>query len=128
MYKIVKSIIKILLFLICFNISAEQDLSGQSDIVEAESVDNLSTEDKTTSLSEDQVLAEELDTEVQLNFDDDASLPIDIMLVLDNSGSMKKNDPNFLATEAIKEFISQKMKILVSELLFLTGKPNFKYL
>ena len=55
MYKIVKSIIKILLFLICFNISAEQDLSGQSDIVEAESVDNLSTEDKTTSLSEDQV-------------------------------------------------------------------------
>ena len=85
MYKIVKSIIKILLFLICFNISAEQDLSGQSDIVEAESVDNLSTEDKTTSLSEDQVFAEELDTEVQLNSDDDASLPIDIMLVLDNS-------------------------------------------
>ena len=94
MYKVVKSIIKILLFLICFNISAEQDLSGQSDIVEAESVDNLSTEDKTTSLSEDQVLAEELDTEVQLNSDDGTSLPIDIMLVLDNSGSMKKNDPN----------------------------------
>ena len=64
MYKIVKSIIKILLFLICFNISAEQDLSGQSDIVEAESVDNLSTEDKTTSLSEDQVLAEEFMTNI----------------------------------------------------------------
>ena len=126
MYKIVKSIIKILLFLICFNISAEQDLSGQSDIVEAESVDNLSTEDKTTSLSEDQVLAEELDTEVQLNFDDGASLPIDIMLVLDNSGSMKKNDPNFLVTEAIKEFISQKNENTRVGIIIFDGKAQLK--
>ncbi len=126
MYKIVKSIIKILLFLICFNISAEQDLSGQSDIVEAESVDNLSTEDKTTSLSEDQVLAEELDTEVQLNSDDDASLPIDIMLVLDNSGSMKKNDPNFLATEAIKEFISQKNENTRVGIIIFDGKAQLQ--
>ena len=126
MYKIVKSIIKILLFLICFNISAEQDLSGQSDIVKAESVDNLSTEDKTTSLSEDQVLAEELDTEVQLNSDDDASLPIDIMLVLDNSGSMKKNDPNFLATEAIKEFISQKNENTRVGIIIFDGKTQLQ--
>ena len=126
MYKIVKSIIKILLFLICFNISAEQDLSGQSDIVEAESVDNLSTEDKTTSLSEDQVLAEELDTEVQLNSDDGASLPIDIMLVLDNSGSMKKNDPNFLVTEAIKEFISQKNENTRVGIIIFDGKAQLK--
>ena len=126
MYKIVKSIIKILLFLICFNISAEQDLSGQSDIVEAELVDNLSTEDKTTSLSEDQVLAEELDTEVQLNSDDGASLPIDIMLVLDNSGSMKKNDPNFLVTEAIKEFISQKNENTRVGIIIFDGKAQLK--
>ena len=126
MYKVVKSIIKILLFLICFNISAEQDLSGQSDIVEAESVDNLSTEDKTTSLSEDQVLAEELDTEVQLNSDDGASLPIDIMLVLDNSGSMKKNDPNFLVTEAIKEFISQKNENTRVGIIIFDGKAQLK--
>lgn len=126
MYKVVKSIIKILLFLICFNISAEQDLSGQSDIVEAEAVDNLSTEDKTTSLSEDQVLAEELDTEVQLNSDDGASLPIDIMLVLDNSGSMKKNDPNFLVTEAIKEFISQKNENTRVGIIIFDGKAQLK--
>ena len=126
MYKIVKSIIKILLFFICFNISAEQDLSGQSNIVEAESVDNLSTEDKTTSLSEDQVLAEELDTEVQLNSDDGASLPIDIMLVLDNSGSMKKNDPNFLVTEAIKEFISQKNENTRVGIIIFDGKAQLK--
>lgn len=126
MYKVVKSIIKILLFLICFNISAEQDLSGQSDIVEAESVDNLSTEDKTTSLSEDQVLAEELDTEVQLSSDDGASLPIDIMLVLDNSGSMKKNDPNFLVTEAIKEFISQKNENTRVGIIIFDGKAQLK--
>ena len=126
MYKVVKSIIKILLFLICFNISAEQDLSGQSDIVEAESVDNLSTEDKTTSLSEDQVLAEELDTEVQLNSDDGASLPIDIMLVLDNSGSMQKNDPNFLVTEAIKEFISQKNENTRVGIIIFDGKAQLK--
>ena len=126
MYKVVKSIIKILLFLICFNISAEQDLSGQSDIVEAESVDNLSTEDKTTSLSEDQVLAEELDMEVQLNSDDGASLPIDIMLVLDNSGSMKKNDPNFLVTEAIKEFISQKNENTRVGIIIFDGKAQLK--
>ena len=126
MYKVVKSIIKILLFLICFNISAEQDLSGQSDIVEAESVDNLSTEDKTTSLSEDQVLAEELDTEVQLNSDDGTSLPIDIMLVLDNSGSMKKNDPNFLVTEAIKEFISQKNENTRVGIIIFDGKAQLK--
>ena len=126
MYKVVKLIIKILLFLICFNISAEQDLSGQSDIVEAESVDNLSTEDKTTSLSEDQVLAEELDTEVQLNSDDGASLPIDIMLVLDNSGSMKKNDPNFLVTEAIKEFISQKNENTRVGIIIFDGKAQLK--
>lgn len=30
----------------------------------------------------------------------------DVFLVLDNSGSMKKNDPDFLASEAVREFIS----------------------
>ena len=126
MYKIVKSNIKILLFLICFNISAEQDLSEQSGIAGAESVDSLSTKDKTTSLSEDQVLAEELDTEVQLNSNDGASLPIDIMLVLDNSGSMKKNDPDFLVTEAIKEFISQKNENTRVGIIIFDGKAQLK--
>ena len=30
----------------------------------------------------------------------------DLVLVLDNSGSMKKNDPNFLTTKAVAEFIN----------------------
>ena len=32
----------------------------------------------------------------------------DVFLVLDNSGSMKKNDPQFLVSEAVREFISQQ--------------------
>ena len=35
-----------------------------------------------------------------------SSLAKDIVLVLDNSGSMKKNDPQFLASQAVTKFIS----------------------
>ncbi|MEJ2761473.1 MAG: VWA domain-containing protein [Gammaproteobacteria bacterium] len=33
--------------------------------------------------------------------------PRDVVLVLDNSGSMKKNDPEFLAAKAVREFVSR---------------------
>jgi pSer/pThr/pTyr-binding forkhead associated (FHA) protein/Mg-chelatase subunit ChlD len=33
--------------------------------------------------------------------------PSDVVLVLDNSGSMKKNDPEFLTSQAVREFVSQ---------------------
>jgi len=34
------------------------------------------------------------------------SIPKDMLLVLDNSGSMKNNDPQFLTNQAVREFIS----------------------
>jgi pSer/pThr/pTyr-binding forkhead associated (FHA) protein/Mg-chelatase subunit ChlD len=37
--------------------------------------------------------------------DQETPVPKDIVLVLDNSGSMKKNDPQFLASQAVTEFI-----------------------
>ena len=33
--------------------------------------------------------------------------PSDVVLVLDNSGSMKKNDPEFLTNQAVREFVSR---------------------
>ncbi len=49
-------------------------------------------------VSEEDMFADDLNT----------SLLKDVFLVLDNSGSMKKNDPSFLVSEAVKEFISQQ--------------------
>lgn len=37
---------------------------------------------------------------------DSLALAKDVVVVLDNSGSMKKNDPDFLAKQAVSEFIS----------------------
>ena len=37
---------------------------------------------------------------------EETSVAKDIVLVLDNSGSMKKNDPKFLASQAVTEFIA----------------------
>ena len=44
----------------------------------------------------------------QSDVDSDVELIKDVFLVLDNSGSMKKNDPDFLVNKAVKEFISQQ--------------------
>ncbi len=41
-----------------------------------------------------------------LNDSDATAVAKDVVVVLDNSGSMKKNDPDFLATQAVSEFIS----------------------
>ena len=49
-----------------------------------------------------------LDEEILLEEETSGPLLKDVFLVLDNSGSMKKNDPDFLVSQAVKEFISQQ--------------------
>lgn len=39
--------------------------------------------------------------------DQNAQGPMDLMLVIDNSGSMKKNDPQFNTRQALKSFVAQ---------------------
>jgi Mg-chelatase subunit ChlD len=64
-----------------------------------------------TSDIENEINAETLEEQI---LSDNTSLNVqqelikDVVLVLDNSGSMKKNDPNFLVNNAVKEFISQQ--------------------
>jgi len=54
------------------------------------------------------VVFEEITLDAPFQVGEGNGLSKDVVLVLDNSGSMKKNDPNFLVSEAVKEFISQQ--------------------
>ena len=81
--------------------------AGQNDSVDMQTIDYVDDEDDAnTSLVED-IAAGEKNGELKLQTDESIAQPVDVILVLDNSGSMKKNDPEFLVGNAIKEFISQ---------------------
>ena len=125
MHKLPISILKILLILIFFNVNAEQEVVEEDTIVDSEAVEIQNEEERILS-SDDQAPSDELEIETQLNSDIELTLPIDVMLVLDNSGSMKKNDPKFLVTEAIKEFISQKNENTRVGIIIFDGKVQLK--
>ena len=126
MCDLLRSIIKVLLFLVSFSICAEQELTDVNNIAEPELVDSQSKEPESSLLPEDKVIVKEPEAEFQLDSGTETTSPIDVMLVLDNSGSMKKNDPKFLVAEAIKEFISQKNENTRVGIIIFDGKVQLK--
>lgn len=74
-------------------------LTGDADAIvsETDEAPVTDTSEVDAEANETLVLLEEEPTQL--------SLPKDMLLVLDNSGSMKKNDPQFLTNQAVREFI-----------------------
>ena len=114
MNKIFRQILKTLLILLCVNSYAETESIDTVIDAGVETVESLAVEAVEDVLSEendaiiDEEFDEELLTEDQFEADVETVLSKDVVLVLDNSGSMKKNDPDFLVSKAVKEFISQQ--------------------
>lgn len=114
MDKMFRLILKISLILVCVNISAEPESIETAVTTEFESVEAGTTEIVEDVLPvepdviEGQILTEEPFIGEQFQPGEENVLTKDVVLVLDNSGSMKKNDPDFLVSKAVKEFISQQ--------------------
>ena len=116
----IKLILKIALLLAITNLSAQtqavEDVlpdAGQvetaiTDVNEAIADDLPANESTEQEILSEAVSESDKQDQSQSDADSDVVLTKDVFLVLDNSGSMKKNDPNFLVNKAVKEFISQQ--------------------
>lgn len=128
MNKKIRQFLKISLILFCAHVYADEasnavdevdifeaELSKIEQAAELDAIDALVPEVTDDSFAEDDIeeegLLDELAAIEEVAIDTlltTTELNKDVVLVLDNSGSMKKNDPNFLVSMAVKEFISQQ--------------------
>lgn len=104
-------ILKTVLILVCLNANANAepeaiDAGIAVESLATEAVEDVLFEDVDAIVNED--FDEELVAEEEFQAEAEMILTKDVVLVLDNSGSMKKNDPDFLVSKAVKEFISQQ--------------------
>lgn len=86
--------------------NTEFEITNDNSIVEGvlDAVENVESEMEEVADSIEEALY--TDNE-DINASNDTFIK-DVVLVLDNSGSMQKNDPSFLVKDAVREFISQQ--------------------